>query len=160
MYVQHPYKFDRKYYAKIDGEYIEISKEVAKVMLADYRNEIYRSRKWAPDTEEQYRKRKVKRTEILDCAFSANAEGVSIQDLADPTQMGVEEMVLRREEAEELHRNIDRLTEQEQFIIRSIYFEGVKQVDVARELGISKSYLSQKLGMILKKMRKMYKSEQ
>ena len=49
MYVQHPYKFEGKYYAKIDGVFYEISKEVAMAMFADYRNEIYRSRKWAPD---------------------------------------------------------------------------------------------------------------
>ena len=45
MYVQHPYKFEGKYYAKIDGVFYEISKEVAMAMFADYRNEIYRSRK-------------------------------------------------------------------------------------------------------------------
>lgn len=53
MYVQHPYKFEGKYYAKIDGVYYEISKEVAMAMFADYRNEIYRSRKWAPDYREE-----------------------------------------------------------------------------------------------------------
>lgn len=31
----------------------EISKEVAMAMFADYRNEIYRSRKWAPDYREE-----------------------------------------------------------------------------------------------------------
>ena len=53
MYVQHPYKFEGKYYAKIDGVFYEISKEVAMAMFADYRNEIYRSRKWAPDDREE-----------------------------------------------------------------------------------------------------------
>ena len=53
MYVQHPYKFEGKYYAKIDGVFYEISKEVAMAMIADYRNEIYRSRKWAPDDREE-----------------------------------------------------------------------------------------------------------
>lgn len=53
MYVQHPYKFEGKYYAKIDGVFYEISKKVAMAMFADYRNEIYRSRKWAPDDREE-----------------------------------------------------------------------------------------------------------
>ena len=52
MYVQHPYKYEGKYYAKIDGVFYEISKEVAMAMFAEYRNEIYRSRKWAPESEE------------------------------------------------------------------------------------------------------------
>ena len=95
MYVQHPYKYEGKYYAKIDGVFYEISKEVAMAMFAEYRNEIYRSRKWAPESEgddqmEDFQdlenkqekeepadqkdkkwKRKTKRCEILDCAFSA-----------------------------------------------------------------------------------------
>lgn len=52
MYVQHPYKYEGKYYAKIDGVFYEISKEVAMAIFAEYRNEIYRSRKWAPESEE------------------------------------------------------------------------------------------------------------
>lgn len=105
MYVQHPYKFEGKYYAKIDGVFYEISKEVAMAMFADYRNEIYRSRKWAPD------------------------------DRKEDLQM------------EEL---------QEQFIIKSIYFEGMKQKEVAEILGVTKGALSQRLGTILRKMRTMY----
>lgn len=38
MYVQHPYKYEGKYYAKIDGIFYEISKEVAMAMFAEYRN--------------------------------------------------------------------------------------------------------------------------
>ena len=113
MYVQHPYKYEGKYYAKIDGVFYEISKEVAMAMFAEYRNEIYRSRKWAPESEEDDQmedfqdlenkqekeepadqkdkkwKRKTKRCEILDCAFSANSDGLSIADMADDTQMSM-----------------------------------------------------------------------
>ena len=53
MYVQHPYVYDGKYYAKIDGAFYEISKEVAMAMLSEYRKEIYRSRKWAPESGEE-----------------------------------------------------------------------------------------------------------
>lgn len=105
MYVQHPYKFEGKYYAKIDGVFYEISKEVAMAMFADYRNEIYRSRKWAPDYRE---------------------EDLQMEEL------------------------------QEQFIIKSIYFEGMKQKEVAEILGVTKGALSQRLGTILRKMRTMY----
>ena len=41
MYVQHPYKYEGKYYAKIDGVFYEISKEVAMAMFAEYRNENF-----------------------------------------------------------------------------------------------------------------------
>ena len=130
MYVQHPYKYEGKYYAKIDGVFYEISKEVAMAMFAEYRNEIYRSRKWALESEEDDQmedfqdlenkqekeepadqkdkkwKRKTKRCEILDCAFSANSDGLSIADMADDTQMSMEEMVILKEESRMLHAEL------------------------------------------------------
>ena len=39
-------------------------------------------------------------------------------------------------------------TSHEQFIIKSIYFEGMKQVELAKILGISKVRMSQKLSLI------------
>ena len=72
MYVQHPYKYEGKYYAKIDGVFYEFSKEVAMAMFAEYRNEIYRSRKWAPESEEDDPERgnkPAKRRAYLECLF-------------------------------------------------------------------------------------------
>ena len=40
MYIEHPYFYEEKYYANIDGEMIEITKEVAYAM-----NNFYRSSK-------------------------------------------------------------------------------------------------------------------
>ena len=40
MYIEHPYFYDGKYYANIDGEMIEITREVAYAM-----NNFYRSSK-------------------------------------------------------------------------------------------------------------------
>ena len=40
MYVEHPYKFNDKFYAKVDGKFYEITREVAKEMLSAYRNEV------------------------------------------------------------------------------------------------------------------------
>ena len=199
MYVQHPYKFDGKYFANVDGEFIEITKEVAMAMLSDYRKQIYRSRKWAPETEDKEAeaqrqeedsviesmtelvddaedndtaevdkeapaksrkwKRKVKYTEILDCAFSANADGLGVGDLADETQMSVEEWVILRDERQRLHKHLSKLTEHEQFLIRSIYFDGMSVTDMGKLLGISKGRVSQKLANILKKMRKMFEDD-
>ena len=169
------------FYRKIDGVFYEISKEVAMAMFADYRNEIYRSRKWAPDDKEEDLqmeelqdlkidnekenaakkkdkkwKRKTKRCEILDCAFSANSDGLSIADMADDTQLSLEELMILKEESKILHDKISKLTLQEQFIIKSIYFEGMKQKEVAEILGVTKGALSQRLGTILRKMRTMY----
>ena len=40
MYVEHPYKFNDKFYAKVDGKFYEITREVAKAGISDYRNEV------------------------------------------------------------------------------------------------------------------------
>ena len=148
MYVEHPYKFNDKFYAKVDGKFYEITREVAKAMLSAYRNEIYRSKKWQPEDPETMT-RKTKWTELLDCVFSENTDGIGVQDLPDEGQRSVEDLVILQAESAEL-------SEHEQFIIKSIYFEGMKQVELAKILGISKVRMSQKVSAILKKMRKMY----
>ena len=45
MYIEHPYFYEGKYYANIDGEMIEITKEVAYAM-----NNFYRSSKASQST--------------------------------------------------------------------------------------------------------------
>lgn len=90
MYVEHPYKFNDKFYAKVDGKFYEITREVAKAMLSAYRNEVYRSKKWQPEDPETMT-RKTKWTELLDCVFSENTDGIGVQDLPDECQRSVEE---------------------------------------------------------------------
>ena len=47
MYIEHPYFYEGKYYANIDGEMIEITKEVAYAMSLDMN--IY---SWNEDIED------------------------------------------------------------------------------------------------------------
>ena len=108
------------------------------------------------DQKDKKWKRKTKRCEILDCAFSANSDGLSIADMADDTQMSMEEMIILKEESRILHEKIDKLSLQEQFIIKSIYFDDMKQKDVVEILGVTKGALSQRLNTILRKMRNMH----
>ena len=96
-------------------------------MLSAYRNEVYRSKKWQPEDPETMT-RKTKWTELLDCVFSENTDGIGVQDLPDEGQRSVEDLVILQAESAELHQNIAKLSEHEQFIIKSIYFEGMKQV--------------------------------
>ncbi|MCF0133723.1 MAG: sigma-70 family RNA polymerase sigma factor [Blautia sp.] len=46
MYIEHPFKYDGVYYAKVDGELIEITREQAKVMLSFYRNNRNYYKRW------------------------------------------------------------------------------------------------------------------
>ena len=112
MYVEHPYKFNDKFYAKVDGKFYEITREVAKAMLSAYRNEVYRSKKWQPEDPETMT-RKTKWTELLDCVFSENTDGIGVQDLPDEGQRSVEDLVILQAESAELHQNIAKLSEHE-----------------------------------------------
>ena len=102
MYVEHPYKFDDKFYAKVDGKFYEITREVAKAMLSAYRNEVYRSKKWPPEDPETMT-RKTKWTELLDCVFSEYTDGIGGQDLPDEGQRSVaEELIAWKAKQEEI----------------------------------------------------------
>ena len=77
--------------------------------MEDFQDLENKQKKEAPaDQKDKKWKRKTKRCEILDCAFSANSDGVSIADMADDTQMSREEMVILKEESRMLHEKIGR----------------------------------------------------
>ena len=46
MYVEHPYKFNDKFYAKVDGKFYEITKEVAKANVVDVIEVFMAFSKW------------------------------------------------------------------------------------------------------------------
>ena len=52
MHIEHPFKYDGVYYAKVDRELIEITREQAKVMLSFYRNYKNYDKKWGYIGEE------------------------------------------------------------------------------------------------------------
>ncbi len=52
MYIEHPYFYEGKYYANIDGEMIEITKEVAYAMNNFYIIDLYRRK--AKEAQEEY----------------------------------------------------------------------------------------------------------
>ena len=40
MYIEHPYLYEGKYYAKVDNQFVEITKEVAYAMNNFYRSSL------------------------------------------------------------------------------------------------------------------------
>lgn len=200
MYIEHPFKYNGVYYAKIDGELIEITKEQAKVMLSFYRNSRNYEKRWSPKDKEKTakqtqddqmdscqdllreleeeeknttecrqtckcgaknkkRKMVLQREMILDCVFSENAEGLSVQDLPDNGQPSVEDLIIEKLEYQELYSVISMLTEEEQNIIKDVFFENIPQVQVARELGITPQALNSRLKYIMMRLRRMYTQE-
>ena len=65
------------------------------------------------------------------------------------------ERFLRQYDYEELHRAIRSLKPRQQELLHDIYWKGMSQAEVARRDGVSEASVSQRMGVILAKLRKM-----
>lgn len=77
-------------------------------------------------------------------------------DFVAPTDL-LEETI-RGESEEELRKAIKRLEPQQQWLVEQIYFEGRKQSDVAKQLGVGRSALSQRMAVIKSELKKFLKN--
>ncbi len=151
MYIEHPFFYDGKYFAKVDGEFIEISKEVAYAM-----NNFYRSSKpkTVDKTDDKGNVIERKRREVP-CSETLGDEGYSLIESIPDLFCDVAEEAVSRVVGEDVNRAIDRLSEIEKIIVRGIYFEDMTQEEVSRLLGISYQAVSKRLKAILAKMRNL-----
>lgn len=152
MYIEHPYKYDGKYYATVDGKMIEITKEVAYAM-----NNFYRSSQ-PRKVEIKNEKGEVVERKLREIPYSeTNGQDYefSIEDFPDYS-CDVEDSVISSVERRDIHKVINQLDTEERMIIYSIYFENKTQVQLAGIMGVSRQVLAYKLKTILHKMRRMY----
>lgn len=103
MYIEHPFKYDGVYYAKVDGELIEITREQAKVMLSFYRNYKNYDKKWGykgeeDNDDENSEQRKKKEKEELD----------SCKELMDELEQEEKEAEKKAVEAEAVQKKADQ----------------------------------------------------
>lgn len=151
MYIEHPYKYDGKYYANVDGKMIEITKEVAYAMNNFYRSsqpkKLIVKNENGEIVEKKLREIPYSETNGSDLEFT-------IEDFPD-CNCNVEDCVINRVERKEIHRVINCLNEEERMIIYGIYFENKTQVELAEIMGVSRQVLAYRLKSILNKMRKM-----
>ena len=113
MYIEHPYFYEGKYYANIDGEMIEITKEVAYAM-----NNFYRSSK-AKKVEIKNELGEVVDKMLREVPYSGQSidgEGFMIEDFPD-LNCDVEHSVLTKMEQQDIHKVIDKLNAEERMII-------------------------------------------
>ena len=139
MYIEHPYFYEGKYYANIDGEMIEITKEVAYAM-----NNFYRSSK-AKKVEIKNELGEVVDKMLREVPYSGQSideEGFMIEDFPD-LNCDVEHSVLTKMEQQDIHKVIDQLNTEERMIIYGIFFENKTQM--AEIMGISRQVLAYKL---------------
>ncbi len=68
---------------------------------------------------------------------------------------GVEEQMLGRMEAEQLHKVLSFLSADEQYLIQEIYFHERTERDLAKELGYSQNAINKRKKRILDKLRRL-----
>ena len=147
MYKQHPYRYDGKFYANVDGNMVEISKEIAQAMDAHYKRWV---RQQQADKQNEV---------IVESAFGNEVDEYEVMNTVPDEDADVEKQVLEQIEYEELHKKINRLSSEERFLIYGIYFENLPYQKIADLLGITKGTVSKKLQKVLQKMRAMYEEE-
>lgn len=77
-------------------------------------------------------------------------------DLASENEM--EENVFRLNDNEEIRRAIDLLDNVQKAIVQMLFFEEKKPADIARELHISRSAVTQRIQVIYAKLKKLLKN--
>ena len=88
------------------------------------------------------------------CSYDAlDPEGQKLVG-ADDVDIG-----LPPDEFEELYRAIDQLKPCQREMLTKIFWEGMKQVDIARSDGVGESAVSQRMSVIISKLRKILDKE-
>ncbi len=77
-------------------------------------------------------------------------------DVKDESFESEDEILLRLT----LEQAISRLNSQQQWIVRQLYYVGKKQVDISKELGISKPAMTQQISVIKSVLKKILKNFQ
>ena len=140
MYIEHPYFYEGKYYANIDGEMIEVTKEVAYAM-----NNFYRSSK-AKKVEIKNELGEVVDKMLREVPYSGQSidgEVFMIEDFPD-LNCDVEHCVLTKMEQQDIHKVINQLNSEERMIIYGIFFENKTQTQMAEIMkeSITQSHLT------------------
>ena len=66
----------------------------------------------------------------------------------------IEDKYIQNEGYKDLHKAISTLTQEQQWLVNEVYFKSRSQVEIAKELGLSKMAISLRLQTILKKLKK------
>ena len=76
--------------------------------------------------------------------------GALVKDDADPLQE-----VINKEEMNQLHHSISRLTPAQRKLLMKKFWDGMKQIDIAKEEGVSKMAITKRLQTIKRRLKKI-----
>lgn len=130
--------------------YVCVDNETAKVLeqVDEETRRIYLQEEWKMKTFENRIKRNEQSLEkSLDNGF----------DVIDEEQ-DVEENAIKNADIEKVREAILQLDPQQQWLVKQCYIYGKKQREVAREMGIGESALSQRLSVIKAQLKKYLKN--
>ena len=82
-------------------------------------------------------------------------EAFNLDDTYFPSDVNVENDVIRNENRETLEAAITKLLPEQQCLIHEIYIKGIPAVELARREGVYKSAISNRLSRALKSLKKI-----
>lgn len=139
----------KKVYLK--GDFIEVSDDVYDYLQKSERKMRYLTH----DLKVERRVRDKKTGELI--TIKSREDSIerlmeeNFKDFQDETNC--EEIAIKNDFLEKMHRCIEYLDKTEKDLIKAIYFEFMTEKDYATKLGISKQAVNQKLKRILEKLR-------
>ena len=92
-------------------------------------------------------RKETRRTQSLDASLS---NGFEVPD----EDADVHLAVLRKMTCEQVRKATQKLEPQQQWLVKEVFFNGRKQADIARELGVGKTAVRNRLQKIFEKMQK------
>ena len=118
------------------GQYQQLRFEMA---ANEYMRDFSEQRPGAASPEPQLQNLKDVTASVVSC-YMLSLEGIA-HDPVDQGQVSAEEVVLRKQQTDNLKLSLKRLPERNRRVLESFYFEGLTLEEIGRRLGLSKSWV-------------------
>lgn len=145
---------DNKKKLWVNGQFIEVSEEIYQVYMQGDRKMRYfetdlKTERTILAEDGTVQRIIPSREDSLDRLIDDNARQFS--DAGE----SVEDAVLRKLAEDELHRALEKLTDEEYALVYALFFEGKTERAYAKELGVSQVAVHKKKQRILKKLKEI-----
>lgn len=147
---------DNKRKLWVNGQFIEVSEEVYQVYMQGDRKMRYfetdlKTERTMLAEDGTVQRIIPSREDSLDRLMDDNA-----RQFSDASE-SVEDAVLRKLAEDELHRALEKLTDEEYALVYALFFEGKTERAYAKELGVAQVTVHKKKQRILKKLKEILK---
>ena len=133
---------EKKYKIKVQGQLIEVSKDVYRA--------FYQMRR-----QEQAQRERDAYNHCIQYAALDSEELLGEDILLDQNALSVEEQAISAILTEKLHTRIKMLSDKEQRLICDLYFEGLSERELAQKMGLPYMTVHNRKVKVLRKLKKM-----